>query len=68
MRVRKLVTKLAEYIDKSKRQAQQRGSLKDDIHSLSDAIQDVRRDNSSLAEELQMKFEENKFLTETLKE
>jgi len=42
--------------------------LKDDVRSLNDDYSEVRRDNSSLAEELRTKFEENKFLTKTLKE
>ena len=67
-KVRELVTKLVEYVNKFMRQAQQLGSLKHDVHSLGDALQEGRRENFSLVEELQAKFEENKFMTETFKE
>ena len=50
------------------RQVQQLGSLKRDVHSLGNALQEAWRDNSSLAKELQAESEENKFLIETLRE
>ena len=63
-----LAPKLVGYIDKSKRQAQQLGSLRHDVRSLSDALPEMRRDKLSLTEELHGKSEENHSLTETLKE
>ena len=50
------------------RKAEQLGSLKHDVRSLGDALKEARRDNSSMAEELQAKSKENKFLTGILRE
>ena len=40
-RMKKLAEKLAGYIDKFKRQAQQLGSLRGNIHSLGDAFREA---------------------------
>jgi len=41
--VRGLASKLAEYVDKFMRQAQQLGSLKRDVRYLGDALQEAQR-------------------------